>query len=186
MVKNLLFRSHLLKLLKSYQQKFPEETPCVERYIAFVTSNPHCFERSLEIGHVTGSAWVVNRAGTHTLLTHHKKLDKWLQPGGHADGNSNVLDVALQEAREETGIHNFKVLSDGIFDLDIHLIPARKDIPTHYHYDARFVLQTIDSERYQVSDESHDLAWIEIKKLEELTQEESMLRMARKWGNIGG
>ncbi len=179
-----MLRDLLLKLLESYQQEYPEETSCVERYTNFVTTNPHCFERSLEIGHVTGSAWVVNRAGTHTLLTHHKKLNKWLQPGGHADGNPNVLEVALQEAQEETGIANFKTLSEGIFDLDIHLIPARKNVPAHSHYDSRFVLQTVDLEEYQVSDESHDLAWIEIKKLEEFTQEESMLRMARKWASL--
>jgi len=177
-------REHLLRLLAAYQQKYPEEASCVERFIEFVNSNSRCFERSLTSGHVTGSAWVVNRAGTHTLLTHHRKLNKWLQPGGHADGNPDVLDVAFREAQEETGITEFKILSKDIFDLDIHRIPARKSEPSHYHYDARFMLQTVHSEAYQVSDESYELAWVAIRQLRQFSQEESMLRMAGKWETV--
>ncbi len=176
-----MYRNQLLTLLERYQQRCPGEIARVERFMAFVYSYPDCFERSLAVGHVTGSAWIVNQTGTHTLLTHHKKLNKWLQPGGHADGNPDVLQAAIREAREETGIDTLYVLSEEIFDVDIHLIPVRGKEADHYHYDVRFVLQTSDSEQYRVSDESHDLAWIEIQQLHQLTQEESMLRMARKW-----
>ena len=75
--------------------------------MAFVSAYPNCFERSLSIGHITGSAWLVNQTKTRVLLTHHKRLNKWLQLGGHADGNPNVLEVAMQEAREESGIEGF-------------------------------------------------------------------------------
>ena len=153
----------------------------VGRYVDFVTNHSDCFQRSLSVGHVTGSAWLVNQAGSHVLLTHHRKLDIWVQLGGHADGHSDVFAVARQEAEEESGIKTFKAVSPAIFDLDIHLIPARKNDPEHYHYDARFAFQTTDSDQFSISDESHDLAWVEIARLGEKTQEDSMLRMADKW-----
>ena len=115
------------------------------------------------------------------LLTHHKKLNKWLQLGGHADGDSNVLRVAMREVAEESGIEDVEPVGDGIYDVDIHLIPERGDEPEHYHYDIRYALRTVSREDYIVSDESHDLAWIEISKLHELTDEWSMVRMAKKW-----
>ena len=154
-----------------------------DRLIRFVEANPDCFERSLQIGHVTGSAWLVNKAGTHVLLTHHRKLDMWLQLGGHADGNCDILGAAEQEAVEESGIQGLLAWSPEIFDIDIHLIPERKTEPAHFHHDIRFVFQCVDNEEYVVSDESHDLAWVEIKALESFTDEESMLRMKEKWLN---
>ena len=179
-----MYRDRLLALLYRYQQEYPDESTCVERFIEFVSAYPNCFERSLSIGHVTGSAWLVNQAKTHVLLTLHKNLNKWLQLGGHADGNPHVLDVAIREAQEESGLSEFAVLSENIFDIDIHLIPARKHEAAHYHYDVRFALQTVGSEEYHISDESHDLAWIEVQKVREFTQEEAMLRMVRKWQSL--
>lgn len=152
-----------------------------ERMTGFVSAHADCFERSLSLGHVTGSAWLVNRRRTHVLLTHHRKLNKWLQLGGHADGDSDVLAVAMKEALEESGLPDIAPLSPDIFDLDIHEIPARKSEPAHFHYDVRFALRANASEQYVVSDESHDLAWIDIARIATVTSETSMLRMANKW-----
>lgn len=176
-----MHRNSILQQLEHYLNQYTDESAMVARYISFVKSNADCFERSLQIGHVTGSAWVVNNEGTHTLLTHHKKLNKWLQLGGHADGDADVLRVSKREVAEESGIADVVSVGDGIFDVDIHLIPERGNEPEHYHYDVRYVLQVTGDEGYVVSDESHDLAWIEIVQLHKKTQEESMLRMARKW-----
>ncbi|MDF7798730.1 NUDIX hydrolase [Pontiellaceae bacterium B1224] len=178
-----MHRNNLLQKLHAYRTQCPHETEAADRLIAFVESNPDCFERSLEIGHITGSAWVVNKAGTHVLLTHHKKLNMWLQLGGHADGNCDILDAALREAIEESGFQSLETVSTEIFDIDIHLIPKRKTEPAHYHHDVRFIFQCLENEDYVVSDESHDLAWVEIQALEDYTNEESMLRMAKKWLN---
>ncbi len=153
----------------------------LERYLDFVSRNPDCFERSLQEGHVTGSAWIVDTVGTHVLLTHHRKLGQWFQLGGHADGEPDVAKVAMQEAREESGLAELRFVSDEIFDIDIHLIPARKGDPEHYHYDVRFALQSVGADDFTVSEESLDLAWVELEKLTDFTTEESMLRMARKW-----
>ena len=176
-----MHRQTILELLTRYQKETPSEAEVTTRFIGFVTANPGCFERSLAIGHVTGSAWVVNEAGTHVLLTHHKKLNKWFQLGGHADGESDILKAALTEVDEESGLASYEPISTEIFDIDIHAIPARKEEPEHYHYDVRFAVRSTGGDDYVVSEESHDLSWVEIAKLAEYTQEESMLRMGRKW-----
>jgi 8-oxo-dGTP pyrophosphatase MutT (NUDIX family) len=123
----------------------------------------------------------VNEPGTHVLLTHHRKLDRWLQLGGHSDGDPDTLAVARREAEEESGLP-VRVLGTAIFDLDVHEIPARKGDPAHYHYDVRFIF-VADHEGFEVSDESHDLAWVPIDGLADYSTEESLLRMGRKWGN---
>jgi len=174
-------RNQLLRLLATYAAKLPTEKPCSEQIIAFIEQHDTCFNRELLVGHLTGSAWIVNRAGTHTLLTHHKKLNKWLQLGGHADGDSDILQVAKREADEESGLSGLTIEDGQIFDLDIHQIPARTDEPQHFHYDIRFVFLSNESEDFIVSEESHDLAWVEISHLEDYSSEESMIRMAQKW-----
>ena len=97
-----MHRNDLLLKLAEYATAWPEEAETTQPLIDFVEANPDCYERHLQIGHVTGSAWVVNQAGTHVLLTHHKKLNLWLQLGGHADGNSDILEAALREVQEES------------------------------------------------------------------------------------
>jgi len=174
-------REHLLQKLHHYKEAYPAEVDVVDRFIAFVSENEACFHRSLTQGHVTGSAWVVDRSKTKVLLTHHKKLNRWLQLGGHADGNSDMLSVAIREVEEESGLEAVAPGSEEIFDVDIHLIPERGSEPEHYHYDIRYVVENIGSDAYTVSDESNDLKWIPIETLSHLTDEESMHRMARKW-----
>ena len=176
-----MHRNDLLKKLDVYAKRWLNEADTVRRLAGFVKANPDCFERHLPIGHVTGSAWVVDSTGTRVLLTHHKKLNIWVQLGGHADGNSDMLDAATKEAHEESGLDHLKPSSTDIFDIDIHLIPERKSEAAHSHYDIRFLFQITESEEYIVSEESHDLAWVAIRELGSYTSEESMLRMADKW-----
>lgn len=175
-----MLRERLIQDLKIYGEKFPNEGATCQRFLEFVQNHKDCFERSLAIGHVTGSAWVVNAKGDSVLLTHHRKLNIWVQLGGHADGNFDMLDVALKEAREESGITSIKPISSEIFDIDIHLIPENAKEKAHCHYDVRFAILAED-ENYQISAESHDLSWVPVRQVPEFSQEESMLRMARKW-----
>lgn len=171
----------LIKDLETYQSKYPDEIEVSKRFIDFISKHDDCFHRTLTIGHITGSAWVVDLSGKNVLLTHHKKLNRWLQLGGHADGNSNILEVAIREVEEESGLDCITPLSKEIFDLDIHKIPKRGNEPEHDHFDVRYAIQHQGSGQYVVSDESHDLSWIEINNLSMITNEESMQRMARKW-----
>ncbi|MDQ8201788.1 NUDIX hydrolase [Pelagicoccus sp. SDUM812003] len=174
-------REPLIRLLEEYRSRWSEESATCERFLEFVRRREDCFERSCLEGHVTGSAWLVNGAGTHVLLTHHRKLGQWFQLGGHADGEADVTQVALSEAREESGLPDLQLENGRVFDLDIHLIPERKGVPSHYHYDLRFVVRSTGSEAFQVSAESLELAWVEVEGISAYTREESMLRMARKW-----
>lgn len=177
-----MHRRPLLNLLQQYAARWPEESPVVERFRQLVNEHENCFERDCWAGHITGSAWLVNQAGSHVLLTHHRKLERWLQLGGHSDGEANTLLAAQREAEEESGL-TVAVLDVVPLDLDVHMIPARRDDPDHYHFDVRFVFRTVGSEDFAVSEESLDLAWVPIADLSAYTEEESVLRMARKWLN---
>ncbi|WP_245816826.1 MULTISPECIES: NUDIX hydrolase [Reichenbachiella] len=141
----------------------------------------NCFERSLSFGHITASAWVLNPNRDAVMLLHHKKLDRWLQPGGHADGDEDVVRVAQKELSEETGLTQVKLLKDGIFDLDIHAIPARKADLAHEHYDVRFVFVALQPDEMKKNEESNDLAWIPLEQLDDyVAGEASILRMLEK------
>ena len=173
-------RQPLLTLLGNYLKAYPAESEMTSRYISFVKENADCFERSLSIGHVTGSAFIIDHVCKQVLLTHHKKLDRWLQPGGHADGDPDVAAVGLREAEEESGLEAISFYVTELLDVDIHTIPARKDEPEHCNYDCRFVLRSSGSDEFIISDESNDLAWVPFGDIFQYTNEESILRMLKK------
>lgn len=138
------------------------------------------FSRDPHIGgHVTGSAFVLSSNGMSVLLTHHAKLNRWLQLGGHCDGIADARFVALKEAYEESGLSRIRLLSDAVFDVDIHEIPARGSEPAHLHYDVRFLMQA-EAGKITASAESHALAWVPLADLSHHTRAESVLRMARR------
>jgi 8-oxo-dGTP pyrophosphatase MutT (NUDIX family) len=134
-------REALLQALGAYRGENPRDEVTISRFRAFLERDDP-FRRSDSEGHVTASAVVARPSGDAFLLVFHRKLDRWLQPGGHVeDGDTSVFDAALREAREETGISDFEApLGDGILDLDVHAIPAFGDDPAHFHYDVRFLL----------------------------------------------
>ena len=175
-------RNQLLELLAKYPPYFPEDETLASRTRQFVIENDLCFERSLASGHITGSSWIVDLDRSHALFTHHKKLNKWLQLGGHADGNPDILGVALKEAAEESGLRHIKPLSDQIFDIDIHRVPDHAN--GHYHYDIRFLLEADRNEPFIVSNESNALAWIDLSTIQDFTAEPSVLRMQSKMKHV--
>ena len=164
-----------------YAASCPAERGTLLLFRDFLGSSSDVFERSHAIGHFTGSAWLVSADGSRVLLTHHRKLGRWLQLGGHADGDANLARVALREAEEESGLSELSVERE-IFDLDRHCIPARGADPEHWHYDVRFVVRANGSEEFVVSDESHALAWRDISEIaQDETADPSVRRMAEKW-----
>ena len=175
-----MHRKRLLDKLRAHQPYDAHEAAMLRATREFVEANAACFDRSLRAGHITGSAWVLDLARTHVLLTHHQKLERWLQLGGHADGNHDVLQVALCEAKEESGLPEVSPISEAIFDVDVHLIPARGDQPGHLHYDVRFLLQADRQHPLTVTHESKALAWVELSQVAALNAEASLLRMVAK------
>ena len=172
-------RSHILSLLTRYSERHPEQAAVAHAILSFVESTPDCAQREHLAGHLTGSAWVVSRDGSSALLLHHRKLNRWLQPGGHADGELDLLSVALREAQEESGLVDLVPESSQIFDVDIHEIPARGDVPTHLHYDVRFLFRAQSEALPTRNHESNDVVWIPLSEILTLTTEESVVRMAR-------
>ncbi|MBA4056914.1 MAG: NUDIX hydrolase, partial [Marivirga sp.] len=150
----LVSREFLIHSLKNYTASSEDEISFRDKFLELL-EHPDAFQRYHLPGHITGSAWIVDFSKQFVLLTHHAKLNKWLQPGGHADGEEDALHVAVREATEETGIKEFKPLYSGIFDIDIHTIPQRKEFPEHLHYDIRFLLEADKNEALLITEESH-------------------------------
>ena len=155
------------------------------RLRAFVRENADCFRRSHLPGHVTGSAWIVDRSRTQTLLTYHGKLGRWLQLGGHWEEGEEILETALREAREECGLLRIEPISEAIFDLDIHLIPAGKGVPDHLHYDVRFAFEANREDELIASPESRQLAWVALDRVRELNPDPCVARMVAKSATLG-
>ena len=183
-----MHRRPLLSLLDRYLDHFPEDAPRAGAIRRFVEAHADCFERSCRDGHVTGSAWIVSRDGSHVLLVRHRKLGAWLQPGGHADGDTDAAAVARREAAEESGLASLDHVdwsreARGIvlpFDVDVHTIPARGDEPHHLHLDLRFLFVADRAERLRPSSESEEVRWVTPAELAELSAEPGLLRMAAK------
>lgn len=177
-----MHRQELLCLLRRYRTPFNTEAGYVTRTRHFVEQHENCFDSHLWPGHVTGSAWVVNPARDRILLLHHRKHDQWFQPGGHADGDADILRVALRETREETGLPADVIhLVDGnTFDVDIHTIPASPLGPAHWHFDIRFLVEIDDSLPVPGNDESHQVLWVPLESVSRYNSNLSTYRMLEK------
>ncbi len=165
-----------------FQHKRPEHAALADQFLQFLASSPSSvFLRSHLVGHFTGSAFVVSADGQRTLLLHHAKLNRWLQPGGHADGDTDLAAVALREATEETGLLGL-IADSEIFDLDLHGIPARGAEPAHDHWDVRFVVRAGEGETVRINAESRAARWWPIVDLiDDALIDPSIRRMARRW-----
>ncbi|MEE8169734.1 MAG: NUDIX domain-containing protein [Phycisphaerae bacterium] len=176
-----MHRDALLDRLRTFSPVESADGAARQRIVEFVRSNPDCFERSNSAGHITGSAWLIDPTGTRVLLTLHRKLGRWLQLGGHADGDCDAAAAALREAREESGIDAITLLDDAIFDLDVHEIPACDGVAAHLHYDIRFLMQVTGDPAFRTGPESRRLAWCTSDELSRLDPDASVGRMHRKW-----
>ena len=178
-------RADLLRLLDRYHDRHPDEIATIDRVRKLLCDDERCFFRDCFPGHITSSAWIVSREKGSVLLTHHRKLERWLQLGGHADGETDVLKSALREAEEESGLQGFQAIPRSgpyeILDVDVHDIPARASEPVHQHHDIRFLFEVSDAQTIRRQEtESKEVRWFPVNGIETRFDEESLLRMARK------
>jgi 8-oxo-dGTP pyrophosphatase MutT (NUDIX family) len=147
------------------------------RILGFIDEHPDALHRSCIEGHLTGSALVVEDGTRRILMLFHRKLQRWLQPGGHADGDANLAAVALREATEETGIEGLLVDPDPI-DLDIHRVEPPGETP-HDHLDVRYLVVAPEGARVDGNHESEALRWVHLDDLAALGVDPGTLRLAR-------
>lgn len=183
-------RDQLIKTLETYTPFDQDESLSVTKTIDLLKNHDRCFWRDhFTPGHKTGSAFLLNKTLDKVLLTHHAILNFWMQFGGHADGDENILNVGYREGQEESGIENIKVITHNIFDIDVHAIPPnpKREEPEHFHYDVCFLFYVQDDTPFIISDESNDLKWFSLSEFKDLIgndYSQRFKRMADKWEQL--
>lgn len=175
----LAFKAGLLRLLAAHRPLDAAEHAHWQHTLQFVSRTALPAGRSAPEGHITASAWILSPERDAALLTHHKKLGRWLQLGGHVEDDASIELAALREATEESGLQGLTLLDAALFDIDVHRIPARKDEAEHLHFDCRFLLQA-PSLDFVVSEESSALAWLPLSRIDATNADAAMLRMVQK------
>lgn len=176
-----MIKQLLLNDLSSHfnYDSFEKESAIATR--EFISSTISFWQRQNVSGHVTVSTWVVAPDFQHILLVHHKKLDKWLQIGGHIEPCDNdIVSAAKRELYEEAGIENFCMFSNGIYDVDAHLIPGNHEEKAHCHYDIRLAAMVSLEEKLSINNEIKEIKWLSINSIDEFCVNKSMIRMAQK------
>ena len=175
----------LEKELRNYLPYDFDEAENKRKVLNFLLDNDNCFSRTNLEGHVTAGGFVCDGKG-EILLNHHKASGMWFQFGGHSDGNSNSLEVAIREIGEESGITNLTQVG-GIFDVDVQLIPDRpkKNEPEHYHYDINFLF-VVNDKKFNISNESTEIKWVTIDEAKHLVDKKdaAMHRMINKYEEL--
>ena len=170
----------LRRELEAYLERYPREAVLVRRFLNLLSAREPAFTREHLPGHFTASALVFDERISRILLTHHRKLDIWIQLGGHTDGEADLARAAEREASEESGLALVRLADPRIVDVDIHQIPPHGPEPAHEHYDVRYAFIADPSAPLVVSDESHDLAWVALDRLAAFSDEESLHRAVDK------
>jgi len=178
----------LERALRNHAPEDDRERADVSRILDFLARHPHPFDRAIAEGHLTGSAFVLSPSGDRVLLLRHKKLGRWLQPGGHADPDETTGEaVALREAREETGLRDLLLhpTAPRPLDVDVHEIPARGGEPAHLHLDLRYLfLACADDPLARAEDESEALRWFAWHELAALELDPGVQRALAKASRI--
>ena len=170
--------------LSRYRPANATEAAFVDRMLELSRADGACERAHFSPGHFTASAFVLSPERTDLVLIHHKKLGIWVQPGGHVEeADADLLSAARREVLEEVGLSELEelpgALGSAVFDVDIHLIPARKADPSHEHFDVRFAF-VAKTRKLVHSDEVADLRWVPLSQVEQMGTDESVLRAVNK------
>jgi 8-oxo-dGTP pyrophosphatase MutT (NUDIX family) len=177
-------RTALVRALLELAPADAEEAGDRDQIVAFVRRHERPFDRAILEGHLTGSAITVSADGARVLLLHHRKLDRWLQPGGHGDpGETTGEQVALREALEESGIEGLALhpRAPRPLDVDVHDIPARGSEPAHQHLDLRYLVVAPESARLRPElAELNEIRWVAWHETEPLGPDHGLRRALGK------
>jgi len=165
--------------IKKYIPVNEQESKDKEIIIDFINKNEDVLTRENEVAHLTSSGFIVNKNRDKVLMIHHNIYNSWGWTGGHADGDSDLLEVAIKEAKEETGITNVRPIIDDICCIDILTVKGHikkgKYVAPHLHLSVAYVLEADETEEVKVKeDENSGVKWVDIDKVLELTDEEHM------------
>ncbi|MDG2426806.1 MAG: NUDIX hydrolase [Acidimicrobiales bacterium] len=156
----------------------PEQRQILDLIDTYTDGNPGVLDRTCRPGHLTASALVVDPSNLQILLLFHTKLQRWLQPGGHADGDADLTRVALREATEETGIDGLRIVEPPI-DLDVHVVdPPAEDL--HEHHDVRYLVVAPPGSVPFGNHESEELRWVDKTSLSSLGVDIGLIRLAER------
>jgi 8-oxo-dGTP pyrophosphatase MutT (NUDIX family) len=174
-------RDHLRALLKAHTPGDADEASHRERMLALVDAAEDCFSRQhFTPGHFTASAFILSPDRCQVLLIFHSKLQRWLQPGGHVEASdATIIDAGRREIAEEVGLSSLRLAFDHIFDVDIHMIPARKNDPAHEHFDVRFAFVAPDL-GFHAGDDAVSARWVALNDVSEETSDRSVMRAVEK------
>lgn len=166
-------------IVSSYQPYDEKEANDKRVMLHFIETNEDVLTRENETAHFTVSCWVTNKEHNKILMIYHNIYDSWAWVGGHADGDDDFLHVALKELEEETGVTNVKVLSDGLFGLNIvtvdNHIKRGKQVASHLHFDVEYLLEADEEEAIRMKeDENSGVKWIPIDEVVDASSEEKM------------
>lgn len=172
------------QLLEKLRQYFPDdalENSHRSSIIDLLTMSNEPFSRAqFAPGHITAGCFIID-GGARLLLHHHRRLGRWLQMGGHLEEGEDPTAAALREGQEESGLRDLEFVVDGIFDVDVHAVPAGKNEPDHHHFDVRFLARTATPDAIAIDHaESNDLAWVVLSDALPLMNEEASSRVIRK------
>ena len=175
----------LLRELRRYEPFDSVERQHCRDLITLLAGGETGFSRhAFDPGHVTASCFVIDSSSTRVLLHRHKRLGRWLQMGGHVEEEESLVDAALREAAEESGLDDLQMLP-GIVDVDVHVIPAGKGEPEHRHFDVRFLARTDEPHAITMDrSESDALAWFPLHEAVAVMNEEASTRVMGKIGML--
>ena len=159
----------IVEEIKKYRPCNEQEQRDKAVILAFLENNEDAFLRSNLLAHMTASSWIVNPERTKTLMVYHNIYDSWSWTGGHADGETDLLSVALREAREETGIARVRPVSPEIFSLEVLTVDGHEKrgayLPSHLHMNVTYLLEAEESDTLHICrEENSGVAWFALEE----------------------